>query len=122
MERVTGIGGLFFRSADPKGLSGWYQKHLGINLAPESYDASPWHQEAGPTVFAPFSAETEYFGRESQMWMVNFRVNNLDAMVSQLRESGIEVEMDAENYPNGQFARLHDPEGNPIELWEPKGP
>lgn len=121
MEQVTGIGGLFFRSADPKELSGWYKKHLGINLVPESCDTSPWYQEAGPTVFAPFSVDTEYFGKESQMWMVNFRVSNLEAMVSQLREAGIEVEMDAENYPNGRFARLHDPEGNPIELWEPKG-
>ena len=55
------------------------------------------------------------------MWMVNFRVRNLEAIAAQLREAGIEVEIDAENYPNGRFARLHDPEGNPIELWEPKG-
>ena len=121
MERVKGIGGLFFKSRDPQGLGGWYEEHLGINLVPGGYGETPWSQEAGPTVFAPFAADSEYFGRENQMWMVNFRVENLEAMVSQLRESGIAVEVDAENYPNGRFARLHDPEGNPIELWEPKG-
>ena len=120
MERVAGIGGLFFRSTDPKGLGRWYEKHLGVKLIPESYDVSPWHQEAGPTVFAPFPADTEYFGKEDQVWMVNFRVIDLEAMVSQLRDSGIEVVVDPAEHPNGRFARLHDPEGNPIELWEPK--
>ena len=120
MERVTGIGGLFFRSTDSKNLATWYEKHLGINLVPESYDENPWMQEAGPIVFAPFDADTEYFGKESQMWMVNFRVSDLDAIVAQLREADIEIEVDAADYPNGRFARLHDPEGNPIELWEPK--
>lgn len=120
MQRVNGIGGLFFKAKDPQGLSRWYEAHLGVNRVPESYDATPWTQQAGPTVFAPFDHDSDYFGRESQMWMMNFRVANLDAMVSQLRDSGIEVAVDPENYPNGRFARLHDPEGNPIELWEPK--
>ncbi len=120
MERVTGIGGLFFRSNDPKDLAMWYEKHLGIKVVPESYDETPWTQEAGPTVFAPFDADTKYFGKDSQMWMVNFRVRNLEAIVAQLRGAGVDVEIDAGNYPNGRFARLHDPEGNPIELWEPK--
>ena len=121
MERVTGIGGFFFKAQDPTGLGKWYEKHLGVNLPPKSYDESPWIQENGPTVFAPFSADTDYFGRESQMWMINFRVDNLEAMVSQLRVAGITVAVDTENYPNGRFARLQDPEGNPIQLWEPKG-
>jgi len=120
MERVTGIGGLFFKSQDPKSLGIWYEEHLGINVVPQSYGEPSWLQEAGPTVFAPFAADTDYFGRESQTWMVNFRVANLEAMVSQLRDSGIAVEVDAEDYPNGKFARLDDPEGNPIQLWEPK--
>jgi len=119
MERVSGIGGLFFKSTNTKSLAAWYEQHLGIDLVPESYDVQPWQQEAGPTVFAPFSQDTDYFRREGQMWMVNFRVKNLDAMVAQLREANIEVEVDAEEYPNGRFARLHDPEGNPIELWQP---
>jgi glyoxylase I family protein len=70
-------------------------------------------------VFAPFSAETDYFGRDGQQWMINLRVRDLDAMAEQLRTAGIDVEIDAELYPNGRFARLADPEGNPIQLWEP---
>ncbi len=77
-------------------------------------------QQAGPTVFAPFASDTSYFGDINQKWMVNFRVRDLDAMVAQLRASGITVEVDKEIYPNGRFARIHDPDGNPIELWEPK--
>ena len=119
MEKVTGFGGMFFRSQDHAMLGEWYEKHLGVDRVPDSYDVEPWHQQAGPTVFAPFKHDTEYFGRAEQQWMINFRVANLDAMVAQLREAGIEVTLDTEEYPNGRFARLHDPEGNPIELWEP---
>ena len=122
MARVTGIGGLFFRSKDREALAQWYQDKLGIDRFPDSYDVTPWTQAAGPTVFAPFPADTDYFGREQQQWMLNLRVDKLDAMVAQLRAAGIEVEIDAEDYPNGRFARLYDPEGNPIELWEPIAP
>jgi predicted enzyme related to lactoylglutathione lyase len=121
MEKVTGIGGLFFRSRDPAALARWYERHLGVSPIPTSYEAQPWRQEAGPTAFAPFPHDTKYFGRERQAWMVNFRVRNLDAMVAQLRAAGIEVTVDPERYPNGRFARAYDPEGNPIELWEPRG-
>ena len=122
MERVTGIGGFFFRASDPKALATWYERHLGVTRVPESYDAEPWRQEAGGTAFAPFPADTKYFGRPTQQFMVNFRVRNLDAMVAQLTGAGIEVDVHAEAYPNGRFARLADPEGNPIELWEPATP
>lgn len=121
MQKVLGIGGLFFRSEDPKRLARWYEKHLGISLVPTSYEEEPWHQEAGPTVFAPFGKDTTYFGRPEQAWMINFRVADLEAMVVQLRAAGITVE-EPESHPNGHFVRLHDPEGNPIELWEPKDP
>ena len=121
-ERVTGIGGFFFRATDPKGLAEWYERHLGINLTPTSYGQQPWEQAAGPTVFGPFRKDTKYFGADSQQWMINFRVRSLDAMVAQLRRAAIDVEVDAELYPNGRFARLKDPEGNPIQLWEPKRP
>ena len=121
MECVTGIGGLFFRSRDPSALGRWYEEHLGVKTVPKSYDELPWCQEQGPTAFAPFSQDTTYFGRPEQTWMVNFRVRDLDAMVRQLRDAGIEVEINAEKYPNGRFARLADPEGNPIELWESSG-
>lgn len=120
MQRVTGIGGFFFRSKNPAALGQWYKEHLGIELAPADYGRKPWSQEAGPTVFAPFPQDTDYFGRADQNWMINFRVRDLDAMVEQLRAAKIEVTVDAESYPNGRFARLRDPEGNPVELWEPK--
>ncbi|MEE4299080.1 MAG: VOC family protein [Pseudomonadales bacterium] len=118
-EQVSGIGGFFFRAEDPAALSAWYAEHLGVTRTPTSHDEAPWAQQAGPTVFAPFSADTEYFGRPEQQWMLNFRVRDLDAMVSRLRAAGVGVEVDPETYPNGRFARLQDPEGNPIQLWEP---
>jgi glyoxylase I family protein len=120
MERVTGIGGFFFRAKDPMALARWYRQHLGIDLVPTDYSQKPWSQETGPTVFAPFPNDTDYFGNTAQPWMINFRVRNLDVMVAQLRGANIEVRIDPEAYPNGRFARLQDPEGNPIELWEPK--
>ncbi|HST80535.1 MAG TPA: VOC family protein [Kineosporiaceae bacterium] len=120
MERVTGIGGLFFRSQDPAGLALWYERHLGITRVPITYAETPWRQQAGPTVFAAFDVETDHFGRSQQQWMVNFRVRDLDAMVSQLRSAGLAVEVDEEIYPNGRFARVYDPEGNPVELWQPE--
>lgn len=119
MEKVTGIGGLFFRAHDPASLARWYQEHLGVTIIPSTYEESGWRQEAGPTAFSPFPQETDYFGDSKQMWMVNFRVRNLDAMVAQLEKAIVTVKVDPEIYPNGRFARLHDPEGNPIELWEP---
>ena len=119
MENVTGIGGLFFRSRNPQALAQWYADHLGVTLTPKDYDTPCWSQLAGPTVFEPFPADTKYFGRDEQAWMVNFRVRDLAAMIAQLRNAGIAVEVDPGEYPNGRFARLHDPEGNPIELWEP---
>lgn len=119
MEKVTGIGGVFFRAREPKALAEWYRDHLGVAMVPENYDDPPWQQLAGPTAFAPFPDDTSYFGDPAKHWMINFRVANLDAVVNQLRAAEIPVEIDPESYPNGRFARLHDPEGNPIELWEP---
>ena len=121
MQKVLGIGGLFFRAENPDQLAKWYETHLGITVVPKSYDEQGWTQEAGPTAFAPFKRDTTYFGRPEQGWMVNFRVADLAAMVAQLRAAGITIE-DPQSYPNGDFARLHDPEGNPIELWQEKQP
>lgn len=121
MEKVTGIGGFFFRAENPESLARWYEQNLGINPAPPDYDTPSWQQQSGSTVFSPFEKSTKYFGKPEQQWMINFRVNNLDAMVEQLRKNGSEVTVDAEVYPNGRFARLNDPEGNPIQLWEPGG-
>jgi glyoxylase I family protein len=122
MEKVTGIGGFFFRSKDPKALGLWYQQHLGVSLIPTSSEESPWQQEAGPTAFAPFKETSNYFGDTQKVWMLNFRVRDLDKMAAQLQGAGIEVKMDPQSYPNGRFARVHDPEGNPIELWQPAKP
>jgi glyoxylase I family protein len=122
MEKVTGIGGFFFRAKDPKALGLWYQQHLGVSLIPTSYEESPWQQEAGPTAFAPFKETSGYFGDAQKVWMLNFRVRDLDKMATQLQATGIEVKIDPQSYPNGRFARVHDPEGNPIELWQPAKP
>ena len=119
MEKVTGIGGLFFRAKDPEALARWYAEHLGVAPVPPACDQVPWEQSAGPTVFAPFPENTDYFGDAARGWMVNFRVRELDKMVAQLRAAEIDVTVDTGDYPNGRFARLHDPEGNPIELREP---
>lgn len=115
---VTGIGGVFFRGNDPAALYTWYEKHFAINPPPTSYDQQPWKQDAGYTVFGAFPQDTEYFGHPGQQWMINFRVRDLDGLIAHLREQGIEVS-EPETHPQGRFARLTDPEGNPIELWEP---
>ena len=118
-ERVEGFGGFFFKAQDPKALAKWYADHLGVGPVPTGDGQEPWQQTAGPTAFAVFAATTKYFGRAEQQFMLNFRVRNLDAMVAQLRRAGITVEVDPQTYPNGVFARLSDPEGNPIQLWQP---
>lgn len=121
MEKVTGIGGFFFRAQDPKALALWYADRLGVTLTPTAYGDTPWSTEGGTIVFEPFSADTDFFGDLRYQWMLNFRVANLDAMVAQLTDAGIAVEVDPESYPNGRFAALRDPEGNPLQLWEPGG-
>ena len=121
MERVTGIGGVFFRARDPDKLSRWYAEHLGVDAPPESYEHSSWRQQPGPTVFAPLPADSEHFGTDRQQWAINFRVRDLDAMVTQLRGAGVAVEVHEESYPNGRFADLRDPEDNPVQLWQPAG-
>lgn len=121
-QRVTGFGGFFFRAKDPSTLAKWYTENFGIDPVPSDYDTQPWHQDEGPTVFAPFSADTTYFGEDmSKTFMMNFRVDDLDKMVAQLRANGNDVTMDEGNpYPNGLFANVMDPEGNPIQLWQPQ--
>jgi glyoxylase I family protein len=93
-----------------------------VDVVPDNYDDLPWQQQGGPTAYAPFPEDTKYFGDSGRQWMIDFRVVNLDAMMAQLRAAGITVEIYPGPYPNGRFARLHDPEGNPIELWEPVVP
>lgn len=120
MEKVLGFGGFFFRAEDPEALAEWYRTHLGIDRVPPDYETPCWMQEAGPTVFAPFEKLTEYFGDGDRQFMLNFRVADLDAMVAKLEAAGIAVRRDPDApYPDGNFAWLNDPEGNPIELWQP---
>lgn len=116
---VSGIGGVFFRARDPEALNAWYREHLDVPAGP-----NPWPQAAGIAVFAPFTNATDYFGRAEQQWMINFRVTDLDALTARLAAAGIEVITDpAWDSPEiGRFARIHDPEGNPIELWQPAAP
>jgi glyoxylase I family protein len=122
MEKVMGIGGFFFRAKDPKALALWYQEHLGILTVPTKDGETAWQQEAGTTAFTPFPETSKYFGDPQKVWMLNFRVRDLDKMAAQLQAAGIAVKIDPESYPYGRFARLQDPEGNPIELWQPKVP
>lgn len=121
MERVTGIGGLFFRADDPDALTDWYRTHLGVREPPATYEIPSWQQEAGSTVFAALPLDSDHFRRPRQQWAINFRVRDLDAMVAQLRAAGIEVAVHQDDYPNGRFADLVDPEGNPVQLWQPAG-
>jgi glyoxylase I family protein len=115
-KNITGIGGFFFRCKNPKELKEWYINSLGINI-----QEMVWMQEAGATVFEPFPENSDYFNEEKK-WMINFRVKDLKKLISEFDEKGIKVEQKDEwnSMPEvGTFARIHDPEGNPIELWEP---
>ncbi len=113
---VTGIGGFFFRAREPEALRAWYAEHLGVGSAP--YGA--WDTRSGPSVFAPFPAASDYFPAD-KAWMLNFRVDDLDDLCTRLLVAGIVVVTNPEwNMPGvGRFVRIHDPEGNPIELWQP---
>jgi predicted enzyme related to lactoylglutathione lyase len=112
--KVTGIGGVFFRAKDPEALTDWYKKQLGIN----GFD---WVQQKGQTVFAPFPADTDYFGSASQNFMLNFRVDDLDGLLMQLRANNVKIVKDVEEQSGvGRFASIEDPEGNRIELWQPQ--
>jgi len=116
MNKIVGIGGVFFRAKDPASLKSWYTDVLGIVISEHV-----WQQEAGPTAFQPFKMDTDYFPAEKQ-WMLNFRVSDLDAVIADLKTKGVEVIVKDEwnAMPEiGKFARVQDPEGNPVELWQP---
>ncbi|GIK29700.1 MAG: VOC family protein [Chloroflexi bacterium] len=121
MEKVLGFGGFFFRADKPIYLMRWYHDNLGIDMPPSDYDQQPWRQTAGTTIFLPFERTDTHFGGPTAPFMFNFRVRDLDAMVAQLRANGNVVTVDENEYPNGRFAQLNDPEGNPIQLWQPGG-
>lgn len=114
--RITGIGGLFFRSRSPESLGAWYDKHFGINSMSTGYI---WNQEAGPTVFSPFADNTDYFGNSGQQFMLNFRVRDLEGLLVELRAENVAIDEKRMDEGYGKFAWVYDPEGNKIELWEP---
>ncbi len=125
MGHVKGIGGLFFRARDPDALNAWYKERLGIGGGCSADDSVPvnewvWNVTAGPLVFSAFKGDTDYFAADKQH-MLNLRVDDLDAVLVPFRDAGEEIITKPEwDHPAvGRFARVHDPEGNPIELWEP---
>jgi predicted enzyme related to lactoylglutathione lyase len=116
MERVLGIGGYFMRAADPAALGAWYRDYLGL----DADENGLWRQGDGPTVFATFESESEYFGSRAQLTMLNFRVGDLDAMLAQLRDKGAAVAKETQEMEGvGRFGWVTDPEGNRVELWQP---
>ena len=116
MERVLGIGGHFLRAKDPAALTAWYRDVLGLAFG----EYGEWEQQAGPTVFAAFEADSDYFGSTTQQVMVNFRVADLDAMLAQLRAAGADVAAEVQEMDGvGRFGWVTDPEGNRLELWQP---
>jgi predicted enzyme related to lactoylglutathione lyase len=125
MKRVTGIGGIFFKSDDPDKLISWYNEHLG--LAPQGDGSTsvifPWKRadDGGPamTVWSLFPRDTKYFNPGAASFMINYRVDDLDAVLDKLREEGVEIDPNREDLEYGRFAWIIDPEGNKIELWQP---
>jgi predicted enzyme related to lactoylglutathione lyase len=116
MERVLGIGGYFVRAADPAALGAWYRECLGL----DTDENGLWNQASGPTVFATFESGTDYFGSQTQQSMLNFRVRDLEAMLTQLRTHGADVDDETQELEGvGRFGWVTDPQGNRIELWEP---
>jgi len=130
MKRVTGIGGIFFKSENPQRLYEWYEKHLGIHRDPNAGSALfQWRElqaadgtQPGPeglTTWSIFPHTTKYFGDSNAGFMFNYRVDNLDALLEDLKNSGVTIDPHRENADYGRFAWITDPDGNRIELWEP---
>jgi catechol 2,3-dioxygenase-like lactoylglutathione lyase family enzyme len=124
MKRVTGLGGIFFKVNDVPQMREWYQKHLGLDIAPQGYSVFPWRDDADPnlkcaSVWSLFPAETTYFAPGDAPYMINYRVENLDALLDALRAEGVWVDDKREDSTLGKFGWIRDPEGRRIELWEP---
>ncbi len=131
--RVTGVGGFFFKAQEPKKLGNWYREHLGIALEPAGegehapqYHPFQWRDKSHPdtvgaTILSIFPADTKYFAPSNAPFMMNFRVANLERLLAQLRKEGVKVDDKIDDEANGRFCWAMDPEGNRIELWEPKG-
>lgn len=125
MARVTGIGGVFFKSmGDHKALAAWYETHLGIPMEPWGGAVLRWPddraEDGGLTVWNVAKADTKWFSPSDASFMINYRVDDMDALLANLRAAGIEVIQGPESHENGKFAWIRDPDGNKVELWEPK--
>jgi lactoylglutathione lyase len=126
MTRVTGIGGIFFKAQDQQKLQSWYSEHLGIESEGESGHTFSWREHDAPdktgmTVWSIFPGDTKYFDPGISSFMINYRVEDLPALMEQLRREGVTVDSEIQEFPYGRFAWISDPEGNRIELWEPAG-
>lgn len=125
MRRVTGIGGMFFKAADVGGLAAWYRKHLGLEIGEDGSATFSWREEDGSpgmTVWAAFPKDTDYFGKSRADFMINYRVEDLDALLAALRSEGVAVDDKIEEHSYGRFGWITDPDGTRIELWEPQPP
>jgi len=123
MERVRGLGGVFFKARDPKALAEWYRDHLGVGVVEgQTYAAFESAGGGEQAVWSTFASDTDYFGPGDSTLMINYRVDDLSAMLAQLRDAGVEVDDRVEEYDYGRFGWAVDPEGNRFELWEPKPP
>jgi predicted enzyme related to lactoylglutathione lyase len=126
MENISGIGGIFFKARDAKALGAWYRDNLGVQMMPGmEMSQILWREHEDPTkegstVWAVFPATTKYFAPSDASFMINYRVRDLDRMLEQLRAAGARIEGEVAEDDNGKFAWVVDPEGNKIELWQPK--
>jgi predicted enzyme related to lactoylglutathione lyase len=122
MQRVTGIGGIFFKARDPAALGAWYRDHLGLDVTDWNGAIFQWGGEgsdAGITIWSPFAADTEYMAPSTSPFMINFRVADLDALLAALKAEGCDVVDKTLASEQGKFGWVIDPEGNKVELWEP---
>jgi predicted enzyme related to lactoylglutathione lyase len=122
MAKITGIGGVFFKSkGDPKALAAWYQKHLGMPLEPWGGAALRWPEDKaedkGVTAWTIAKADSKWF---DPPFMINYRVDDMEGLLANLRAAGVEIFKGPESHENGKFAWIVDPDGNKVELWEPK--
>ena len=124
MKRVTGIGGVFFKSADPKALAKWYKVHLGLDVQQWGGAKFRWAGPdnptgAGTTAWSPFKADTDYFAPSPAAFMINYRVDDLHALLAALRAEGCQVDDKVDESDYGKFGWVLDPDGNKVELWQP---
>lgn len=123
MPRVTGIGGIFIKARDPEALAEWYRVHLGVPYKQGEGAVFLWRDDSqtdgGMTIFSTFPQTTNYFEPSSASFMINFRVDEFDALLAKLAAEGVRIDPKRENYDYGRFAWIYDPEDNKIELWQP---